>query len=120
MYVIVAQVSTQKKEGFIKIGSICEFRCGINEIWKNEKCLCKSEHAKIDGVCRKCPANSWPSKDQTECICKKDHYWNNKSRTCDYIICPPYSTVSYSDWKYSCKCDAGYSWYKGKCVFDCK
>ena len=104
------------EDGYIKLGYICKFRCGINEIWKNGKCICKAEHAKIDGVCRPCPPNSWPSANGKQCICKKNYNWNPKTRQCDEVQCPPYSSIVYSNYIYKCECNKGYEWVKGKCI----
>lgn len=42
-----------------------------------------------------------------------------KTRTCEKIVCPPYSTLVYKGNDYECICDKGYIKFGDKCTYKC-
>ena len=95
----------------------CIFRCSINEIWENEKCVCKPGTAKIDSVCRDCPANSVAAIDGSRCICDKNYLWNPDRKTCDRVVCGVNAHHEFINSEYVCKCNEdSYPNNKGVCT----
>ena len=88
---------------------------------KNGKCVCKEDYVSLNGVCTKCPANSWVSENGKECECKKDFYWNKVKNTCDFLVCGRNSEVKFVKNKFACICFEGYRDHYGNCeeIIEC-
>ena len=100
----------------MKLLGDCIFRCSINEIWENEKCVCKPGTAKIDSVCRQCPANSVAATDGSKCICDNNYLWNPDRKTCDRVLCGANAYPEYINSEYVCKCNLNAYSKKGVCT----
>lgn len=92
-------------------------RCGINEEWieQDQECVCISGHARFDGACRPCPANSVPNADKTSCICNSPlQIFIVNRRLCEQ--CPANSSPNAD--QSACVCNADYREENGACVLD--
>lgn len=74
---------------------------------------------RLNGVCSECPPNSAYSVDTDSCHCDADHYWNEKTLTCDFIVCGENSHVSFYGDAYFCECEYEYVKQSGECVSRC-
>lgn len=100
----------------MRLGPLCVERCGLNEEWDGDKCLCKVNHVKTNGVCKPCPAGTTTNPTRTTCLCADSKQFFNKNKfICQ--TCPAYS-VPNSDFT-DCNCLAGYKKDADNCVNAC-
>lgn len=47
----------------------CVARCGLSQVWKNNRCECIVGYSWWGQACRSCPTSAKPSTDQRTCVC---------------------------------------------------
>lgn len=100
------------------MGNVCVYRCGINQIWNGNVCVCSQGYSKINGVCRQCPTGSQPDGNQTTCLCNSGYTFDLSTFTCIYSgQCPPNSSPVVQNGISQCKCNTNYQSNGSACVF---
>ena len=109
----------------------CIIGCGVNQVFKNGACCCKTGYYPVNGVCGQCQWNEVYDKalgicrvpcdakrifdiSLQKCVCLP-HFWELADGTCG--TCPVHST--YYERTKSCVCDAGFALSLGICVPKC-
>jgi hypothetical protein len=72
---------------------MCVNRCGVNQQWNGQLCVCINGAARINGVCRVCPLGSSPNSNQDNCECATGFIFNADTLRCIQTISCPSNSV---------------------------
>lgn len=91
----------------------CVARCGLSQVWKNNRCECIVGYSWWGQACRSCPTSAKPSTDQRTCVCT--------SSTAIYIadtnICLECgANASPNAQRTACQCNPGFFLKDNQCI----